>query len=125
MNGVRQSRNVDHTISSNAVAVSDLAYAGTDRWHWLPVARINDPSGLGVARSPPARIGFVLQNRDPRRKNSLTRPLRLSLLLGRLGGFAADCGCGRGGGLCGAGGRRFSEADAGLITVGELNASRL
>ena len=40
MNGVRQSRNVDHTISSNAVADSDLAHAGTDRWYWLPVARI-------------------------------------------------------------------------------------
>ncbi len=40
MNGVRQTRNVDHTISSNAVADSDLAYASTDRWHWLPVARI-------------------------------------------------------------------------------------
>ena len=40
MNGVRESYNVDHTISSNAVADSDLAYPGTDRWHWLPVARI-------------------------------------------------------------------------------------
>ncbi len=40
MNGVGQSCNVDHTISSNAVADSNLAYAGTDRWHWLPVVRI-------------------------------------------------------------------------------------
>ena len=40
MNGVRQSCNVDHRISSKALANSDFAHAGTDRWHWLPVARI-------------------------------------------------------------------------------------
>jgi hypothetical protein len=83
--------------------------------------------GFRVTRQT-AGLTFVgMQLRFVRLRHSA---LRLSFLLVRLGGFTPDYVRGhpsalRAPGLSGAHCGRFGEADARLITIGELDASRL